>query len=391
MNPTETADAIVIGLGAFGSATAWQLARRGARVVGIDRFTPPHPHGSTHGETRITRLAVGEGAVYVPLVKRSHEIWAELEAMANGRSLHLRTGGIVIGAAGGGGQLHGKADFVQRTIDLGRAYGIPHEVLRGQDITRRFPQFVTSGDELAYYEPDSGVLRPEACVAAQLEEARRHGADLRLGETVLALERSGSGVSVRTDRATYAAAQVIVTAGAWIPGLVGGEYASRLKVMRQVLLWFRPSEPALYESRHCPVFIWTHGAGDEDMLYGFPMMVAQGDVKVAAEQFRDTTDPDRVDRTVTQADQRAVFDAHIAGRLRGMSAECTRTATCLYTVSPDGGFVIDRHPTLENVTVVSACSGHGFKHSAALGEQLALRALGEGTSVDWQAFGLTRP
>lgn len=386
----ETADVIVIGLGAFGSATAYQLARRGAKVIGIDRFTPPHAHGSSHGETRITRLALGEGEIYVPLVMRSHEIWAELEAQLPGRSLYRRTGGIIIGPPDGGGLLHGKRDFVQRTIAAARRFNIPHEVLHGSAISARFPQFVVRGDETAYCEPDTGMLRPEACVAAHIEEARRHGAALHLDEKVVAIDGSASGALVRTDRASYSAQQVIVTAGAWAPGLVGGAYASHLKVMRQVLYWFKPAEPALYSSPECPIFIWRYGDGDEDELYGFPMVDGIGGVKLGTEEYRNTTDPDHVDRAVTPAQQQRMFESHVAGRLRGMGSECVRALTCLYTVSPDFGFVIDRHPQRENVTVVSACSGHGFKHSAALGEQLALRALGKETSLDWGAFSLAR-
>lgn len=390
MSVHSSGDVVVIGLGAFGSATTYQLARRGARVIAIDRFAPPHAHGSSHGATRITRLAVGEGAVYVPMVMRSHEIWAELEAQAPGRSLYLRTGGLVMGPATGGGRMHGEANFVQRTIDIARRFRIPHEVLRGDAIGERFPQFILRGDELGYFEPDTGVLRPETCVAAQVEEARRHGADIRLDEKVLSIESSASGALVRTDRASYAAGQVIVVAGAWVPGLVGGLYASHLKVMRQVQYWFKVAAPALYAAPGCPVFIWTRGDGDGDEMYGLPMVDGLGGVKVATEQYRDTTDPDSVERTISEAEVRQMFDARVRGRLRGITPECVHAATCLYTVSPDSGFVVDRHPTLENVTVVSACSGHGFKHSAGFGEALALRALGEPGGVDWDAFALAR-
>lgn len=390
MNSQDIADVIVIGLGAFGSATAYQLARRGAKVIGIDRFSPPHTHGSSHGATRITRLAVGEGEVYVPLVKRSHAIWAELEALAPQRSLYLRTGGLIMGPPGNGGHHHGSGGFVQRTVDTARRFGIAHETLQGHAITERFPQFTVQGDELGYYEPDAGVLRPEACVDAQITEARRLGANIRLDERVLSIDSSPSGARVRTDHGNYAARQVIVTAGAWVPGLAGGVYASRLKIMRQVLYWFKPVEPALYRSPGCPIFIWLHGDRDEDEIYGFPMVDEHGGVKVATEQYSATTDPDRVDRSITEVQRREMFDAHVAGRLRGVTPECVHAVSCLYTVSTDAGFIVDRHPELDNVTVVSACSGHGFKHSAGMGEQLALRALGEPTVADWGAFALSR-
>lgn len=373
MNPT--AEVIVVGLGAFGSATAYQLARAGAKVIGIDRFAPPHDRGSSHGATRITRLAVGEGDAYVPLVKRSHEIWAALRA-DTGRTLYQRTGGLILGSRDGAAHHHGRPDFVARTIDAARRYGIPHEVLDAAEITRRFAQFRTRGDEVGYYEADSGVLRPELCVRTQLDEARRLGATLRLGERVVGIRSTRGGVAVETAHATYEAAKAIVTAGPWIPGLVGGAFERRLRVMRQVLYWFEATEPSRYASPSCPVFIWMHGSGDEDYMYGFPMVDGIAGVKVATEQYRATTDPDAVDRAVGAAETQRMFDRHVSGRLAGVTARCVHSAVCLYTVSTDSGFVIDRHPGLDHVTVASACSGHGFKHSAAVGELLAMQALG---------------
>jgi sarcosine oxidase len=209
-------DVIVIGLGAMGSATAYQLARRGARVLGIDRYHPPHDLGSSHGGTRITRLSVGEGAEYVPLVRRSHRIWREIEA-ASGEALMLTTGGLVIGPTQGGSELHGQRDFVNRTIELARSFGIAHELLDADEVARRFPQFLMRGDERAYFEPEAGILRPERCVAVQLELARRAGARLITGEAVTGLAALGDAVTALTATGGYQAAHAVVTAGAWIP------------------------------------------------------------------------------------------------------------------------------------------------------------------------------
>jgi sarcosine oxidase len=264
MSIPAMADVVVIGLGAFGSATTYQLARRGVKVIGIDQFSPPHDRGSSHGATRITRLAVGEGEVYVPLVKRSNEIWADLEREFSGKSLYIPTGGIIMGPQDGRVCHHGKSNFVQRTIDTAAQFGIPHEVLQSDEISKRFPQFLLRGDELAYYEPDSGVLRPEECVSVQLEAASRLGAEIRTNEKVLSVESSQSGTMVRTNIRNYIAQQVILTAGPWVPGIAGVGYASQLKVMRQVLYWFKASKPAMFSSPGFPVFIWMHGEGDED-------------------------------------------------------------------------------------------------------------------------------
>jgi sarcosine oxidase len=384
-----TVDVIVVGLGAHGSATAYQLARRGARVLGIDRFAPPHDRGSSHGATRITRLAIGEGDVYVPLVRRSHEIWRELES-AGGTELLVRTGGLVLGRRSGAPGMHGQPDFVASTIAVARRHAIAHEVLDAAGIAARFPQFDLRGDETAYYEPESGVLRPEACIQANLDAARRHGAELRTDEPVLALESDGAGAAVRTARGRFAAAHVVVTAGAWLPGLVGGPFATHLRVMRQALYWFEPSEPARWSPPAFPIFIWQRGALEEDDIYGFPMVDGHGGVKIGDEQLEHTTDPDALDRVVSAAEQRRMFERNVARRFRGLTDACVHSAACLYTVSPDSGFLVDRHPVLDHVTVVSACSGHGFKHSAGLGEAVAQRVLGETTGFDLSPFSLAR-
>ena len=164
-------DAIVIGLGAIGAATLYQLARRGARVLGIDQYSPPHDQGSSHGESRITRLAIGEGDEYVPLVQRSHEVWRELETVT-GRTIMTTTAGLVLAPRDRIAQHHGKADFVRRTIACAQRHGIAHEVLESADIRRRYPQFKLQGDELAYLERDAGFVRPEEAIAAQLQAAR---------------------------------------------------------------------------------------------------------------------------------------------------------------------------------------------------------------------------
>lgn len=386
---TLVADTIVIGLGAFGSAVTYQLARRGTSVIGIDRYSPPHDMGSSHGATRITRLAVGEGTEYVPLVKRSNEIWRILEAEFNER-LYLPTGGLIMGPADGQVRHHGKPDFVRRTIDVAVKYGITHEVLRAKEISERFPQFMVRGDEMAYYEPEAGVLKPERSIAAQLEAARRHGARIRTNEQVLSLESSPSGATVRTSSGVYSARHVVLATGAWVPRLAGGAYKEHLRVLRQALYWFKPTQPELFASPGCPVFIWMHGSGDEDYLYGFPMVDGHTGVKVATEQYRVESDADEVEHQVRPEEAARMYASNVSGRLRSVTAECVNSAACMYTVSTDSRFIVDSHPTLDNVTVISACSGHGFKHSAGLGEVVAQHVLGEAADVDLGAFSLSR-
>ena len=374
MNDT-TADVIVVGLGAVGSAVTYQLALGGARVIGIDRFAPPHSFGSSHGSTRITRLAIGEGDAYVPLVRRSNDIWRSLEA-ESGEILYQRTGGLVMGPRDGRVRHHGKTDFVRRTIDAAVHHGISHEVLDADEVARRFPAFLVRGDELAYYERDAGVLFPEACVRTQLEAATRCGARIHVDEQVLGVESSGQGARVRTSDGTYGAAAVVVAAGAWLPQLLGGVYEARLRVLRQVLFWFETREPALYAPGALPVFIWMHGTGDEDYMYGFPKIDGFDGVKVASEQYGTTTDPAAVERSVPLSESQAMFERNVKGRLRSMTPNLVHASVCLYTVSPDSGFIVDRLAEHDGIWVVSACSGHGFKHSSAIGEAIAKQVLG---------------
>jgi len=392
MGSVASADAIVVGLGAVGSAACRFLALNGARVVGIDRFRPPHDQGSSHGLTRITRLAVGEGAAFVPLVMRSHALWPALEA-ASGETLYQRTGGLVIGSAEADvAKYHGQPGFLAQTIALAERFGIAHERLDAAAIRQRFPAFLAGDDERGYFEPDAGVLFPERIVAAQLADAERHGAALRLDERVLRIVPGAGGVEVVTDRGRLSAARVVVAAGAWATGLAGGAFgATRLRVLRQVLWWFGVDEPALYAPERCPVFIWIHGKeGERASMYGFPMVDGVAGPKVASEQDTVESDPDRVDREVAESDAHAIFEDHARGRLRGLNARVLRTATCLYTSSPDASFLVRRHPESDAITFVSACSGHGFKHSAALGEALAAGLLGRPPVVALDAFTAPR-
>jgi sarcosine oxidase len=383
---TVTADVAVVGMGAMGAAALYQLARRGANVVGIDRYAPPHTFGSTHGETRITRQAVGEGAIYAPLVLRSHQIWRELEA-ATGASLLTACGGIMVGSPGS--SHHQRVDFVRGSAAVARQFGIAHEVLDRAEILHRFPWFTgLAEDDAGYYEPGAGFVRPEACITAQLSQAT--GARIMTGTQVTAITQIGDTVRLETTAGAIEAARVIVSAGAWTAPLLGAPFDRLLRVTRQVLHWFAPDDPAPFQADRCPIFIRMHGAGDSDYFYGFPIPKGGEGVKVAGERYEIETHADTVDRTVTP-DEAAAFHAHhIAGRMAGVSARVLKSISCLYTNTSDAGFLIDTHPSMPAVTVVSACSGHGFKHSAAIGEALAERATTGRSTIDLSPFALAR-
>ena len=386
-----TADCLVIGLGAVGSAALYQVAKLKARVIGIDRFVPPHDQGSSHGDTRITRQAIGEGREFVPLVLRSNKIWEELE-VATGRNLMTRCGCLVLASPNMPGQHHGSTSFLRDTIDAAREFGIAHEFLSAGEIPKRYPQFRLRGDELGYFEPGAGFLRPETCIETQLHLARQAGAQIVLNETVAEIASACGSVQVRTNRATYSAKHVIVSAGAWIPKLLGDDHTHLFRIYRQMLCWFALAENHdRYIPGRFPVFIWITGNQPRDMMYGFPAIDGpQNGLKIAAEQYAATVDPDAVPRELAASDIAALHDECIAPRFPDVSAECGRSTTCLYTVTPDAKFIVDKFRGHDNVWFASACSGHGFKHSAAIGEALARQALGEPALVDLSMFGLQR-
>jgi sarcosine oxidase len=382
-------DTIVVGLGAMGSATIYQLAKAGNKVLGIDRYSPPHGLGSSHGDTRITRLAIGEGHHYTPIVRRSHEIWREFERETGARLLNI-TGGLIISSPDAESHIH-VPGFFRNTISAAAKYGIPHEFLDAAGIRKRFPQFRVHEGEAGYYEPGAGYLRPEDCIRSQLQLAEKRGAEIHTSEKVTRLVRSGSAVAVETDKNTYLAKNAVVTAGPWLPDFLDATHSRHFKVFRQTLFWFDidgPIEPFL--PPNFPIFIWeTRDAGKS--IYGFPAVDgARGGIKIANETYDATTSADDVDRNVGAGDASAMHRDLIAGNIPGISDRCLRAETCLYTVTRDAGFVVDRHPGMDNVILVSACSGHGFKHSAAIGEALSQLIVHGASKFDLTAFRLGR-
>ncbi len=384
----ERVEVAVVGLGAMGSAALYQLAKRGVRAVGLDQYAPPHRSGSSHGETRITRQAVGEGEAYVPLVSNSHRIWRELEA-ETGDTLFTACGALLMQPEGQASHL-GMANFVGRSIRAADRFGIPHEVIGGAEVARRFPQFLgLTGTETAYYEPGGGYVAPERCIAAQLRRAAELGAEIRTGTEVHALEQSDAGVVLETAGGSVLADQVVVSAGGWAALLLGSPFDRLLKVNRQKLHWFGLSDREAY-GPDAPIFIWMHGTGDHDYFYGFPPLPGEDRIKVANECNSPGSTPDAIDRTVSQAESADMYRRHVAGRLAGAMPDAADAAVCLYTITPDRGFIIDRHPEKDRVFVVSACSGHGFKHSAGIGEAVAEAMTTGASGVDLKPFSVAR-
>jgi len=385
------ADVAVVGLGAFGAATLYQLARAGVKAVGIDRFAPPHDQGSSHGDTRITRAGVGEGEAYVPFALRSHQIWRELEA-ESGEQLYLDCGLLIVDGAEEA-EFHGKSGIGKCSVLAARNAGVEHSVLTPAEAMRAFPQFRLQGHELVYFEPGGGLVFPERCIAAQLKAAQRLGAQIVTDDAVARIEPGRHGVKVQTSSGLEVNAEsAVICAGAWNPGLVGAPLAP-MRLLRQTLHWFEPEDWSLYAPGRCPSFIWTHGAEPEASFYGFPAIAGmeRRGVKIATEQYTAAIDsPEAIERHVDPSETAALFAAHVAGRMMGLKPGALHAAACVYTMAPDGDFVIDRHPQTERITLVSACSGHGFKHSAGAGEFIARLTLGE-IAEPVAEFRLARP
>ncbi len=366
-------DAIVVGLGAVGSAATHYLARRGARVLGIDQFAPPHAFGSSGGETRITRKAIGEGDAYVALVLRSYELFRELERESGERLLEV-TGGLWISSPARQAETH-VPNFFDNTLRAAHRYRIEHETLSPTEIRRRFPQFNVRDNEGGYYEPDAGFLRPEACIRAHLAAARRHGAELRLGQRV-----GGLGE-------LPAAHRVILAAGAWVTRFLPAPAARLFTVTRQVQYWFEVRGAVeRFMAPNFPVWIWELQER-RNVIYGFPSIDGRS-LKLATEQYDTAVDPDASPAEVSAAEMRAMHETLVAPYLPGIGPRCEKALSCLYTATPDFHFVVDRHPERDDVIVASACSGHGFKHSPAVGEALSQLVLDGRAELDMGNFSL---
>lgn len=349
-------DAIVVGLGAMGSATLFHLARHRLRVLGLEQYSPGHTLGSSHGDSRIIRETYFEHPLYVPLVQRAHELWRELEETSEA-SLMKITGGLMIGPSDG--------TVVAGTLRSAREHNLPHEVLTPAQVQERFPAFQLASNLVAVLDPRAGYLDPEACNKAHLDAARAAGAETHFDEPVLEWNPDGEGVRVRTGAGTYAANRVVLAAGAWNTGLAR-DLQLPLTVERQSVFWLEPSGPPdAYEAERFPIYAYEYKAGH--ICYGFPRL-PRG-VKASVMHAGETTrDPDKVERTVND-DEAKPLRAALRPVLPALSEAPVRDrGMCLFTNTPDHDFIIDFHPLHPQVLISSPCSGHGFKFASAIGE-----------------------
>jgi len=350
-------DVIVLGVGGMGSATCFELARRGRRVLGLEQFPLVHSQGSSHGHTRIIRTAYAEHPGYVPLVQRAFERWYELEHLT-GRHLLTDCPCLTFGPP--------NSEHVNGVRASVREHRLAAEELTASEITRRYPAFKFPTDYAGILEQAAGFLYVEECVRAHIDSALSLGAEIHPEETVLGWEAVGGGVRVTTTRGTYHAAKLVITAGAWATRLLA-DLGVSLVVMRQTLLWFGVgSRVAEFRRDRFPLFIGETPGG---LFYGFPAIDSHG-MKIARHYGApELPNPDGVNWNIGDADiaaMRPLMDEYIPG-----VGAFTKGQVCMYTVSPDHHFVIDVHPAHPQVSVACGFSGHGFKFASAVGEVLA--------------------
>ena len=355
-------DVIVLGVGGMGSATVYELAKRGKRVLGLERFDVPHELGSSHGLTRIIRLAYYEDGAYVPLLRRAYELWRELEEATGEKVLHI-TGSIDAGP---------EDDWVFRgSYESCVEHALPHEVLDAKSLHKRFPGYKLPDGHVALLQEEGGFLTPERCVVSFVTAAQALGAEVRAREGVLEWRETAHGVSVRTERGNYEAAELVVTAGAWASSLVPGLGGSA-QPERQVLGWFQPHKPELFTPDRFPVF---NLAVDEGRYYGFPVYGIPGFKIGLYHHLNEHVDPESIDRNIHPQDEAVLRDC-VARYFPEANGSTMTLKTCLFTNSPDEHFIIGRHPDFDHVSFAAGFSGHGFKFCSVVGEVLADLALG---------------
>ena len=378
-----TYDAIILGTGGVGSAAAFHLARRGARVLGIDRFPGGHDRGSSHGETRIIRQAYFEHPDYVPLLLRAYELWRELEA-ATGAELLRQVGLLQIGPLEG--------VVVRGVLASARQHGLNVARLSAAEVRERWPGFGISDEQVGVFEQAAGYLRVERCVLAHLAAAKAAGAEFRFGVAARSWRPPGKDIVVELDDGQLLAARrLIITAGPWAPQLLA-DLAIPLVVRRKHVHWFQNHHQNYQQDHGCPTFLYELPQG---VFYGFPQIDALG-VKVAEHSGgKPVADPLADPRELDPADAARV-ETFLQMHLPGVGRQRLRHSVCFYTMSPDEHFIVDRHPDNENVLFAAGLSGHGFKFTSVLGEALADLAL-EGKTMlpigflDLGRFGQTRP
>ena len=370
-------DIIVLGLGANGSSALYHLSKTGYKVGGIDRFTPPHTHGSSHGESRIIRQAYHEHPMYVPLVKEAYGLWYELENSWK-KPLFLQTGGIMLGDENAG-----VVKGAKRSAEI---HGIAYEYLESDVIRQRFPALKTTKETVGILEKEAGILFPEECIKANLQLSSNNGAVLMYDEEVISIKPSNDSVEIVTNKNSYQTRKLIVSAGAWLNQLLP-DLGLPLTIERQVLYWFTNTDISLQPyllPNALPIYIWEYEPNK--LFYGFPDL-GKG-IKVAPHHAGKTINPDLLSQEVS--DEEVKNMSRIADKFINLKPQFSHSTVCMYTNTPDEHFIIDFHPQHNNIIIGSPCSGHGFKFSSLTGKILADMAIEKRVPFDLKPFAITR-
>ncbi len=369
-------DAIVIGVGGMGSAAVYHLAKSGARVLGLERFEVPNAFGSSHGLTRIIRLAYSEGSHYVPLLRDAYRYWREIEEVS-GESILQITGGLDIGPEAGG--------IVEGSRKSCVEHDLPFEELDSAEVNRRFPGYRLPRNMRAIYQPDAGYLRCEAAISAHAAAARELGAEIVTGVRVRGWETRPGGLRVETDDARYDTRKLVITAGSWVGELLPG-LRPVCRPARQVMLWTDPLDPPAFEPARFPVFVLESPFGN---FYGFPDNQGEGFKIGKFHHLRQQVhDPDAMDRECHPEDE-AVLREGIEAYFPRANGPVRRMTACMFTNSPDGHFILDRHPDTDEVFFAAGFSGHGFKFCSVVGRIMADFCLERPSPSDLTPFRLT--
>ncbi len=362
----EVFDTIVLGVGGFGSGAVYHLAQRGLRVLGLDRFGPAHDRGSSHGETRIIRKAYFEHPDYVPLLLRAYDLWADLEAESQQR-LFWQCGLMLAGLP--------DSEAISGARLSASQHGLTIENLSASAATQRWPGFRVPESFDAVFEPDAGFLKVEDCVRTHLDRATAHGATLLFDEPVISWSSTGREVRVRTANREFVAASLVITAGSWAASVLA-DLKLPLQVLRKPIFWFETTSPTYNLDASMPTFYFEmppavgHVSNVPQTFYGFPSLDRRV-LKVAQHSGGDiVVDPLLVDRQPRDSDVQPIAD-FLKTCLPNVRPQPARHSTCLYTITPDRHFVVDRHPEFSNVVIGCGFSGHGFKFTSVLGSVFA--------------------
>jgi sarcosine oxidase len=373
-----TYDVIVVGVGGMGSATVYHLAQRGLKVLGLEQFDIPHEFGSSHGVTRIIRLAYAEHPDYVPLLRRAYELWRELEKRVDEQLLFI-TGGIDAGDE--------NSETVRGSLLSCKLHDLPHEQIDAASLGRRFPGYHLAAGMVGVYQPDAGFLLSEHCIVAHVRAAQELGAVVQTRERVNEWRVENNGVSVRTNRGHYQAGMLIVTAGAWASKLIP-QLRSLAVPERQVLIWTQPLRPEYFQMDAFPVF---NMEAPEGRFYGFPVYGVPG-VKLGKyhHRFERVDDLDKLDRECHPEDEQ-VLRVGIRRYFPDADGPTIAMKACLFTNSPDEHFIIDRLKNSPQVGIAAGFSGHGFKFCSVVGEIMAELVVEKSTRFNTSMFRLDRP